>query len=429
MKIAIVMAAIFVFQVYLQSPLMAGTKKVLGESDFKYLGAFLMPGSAAGGDAMFSLGLTHRYVDGKLRLLSVAWNPQNLYEVEALEPSTENALERAEVVMAWGDVTLPARENTTDGGTGDGYIFGLYWDSQASRLYWSYGSAYNTEGADDPSVGCSTLNDTDGTSSAVGVWKFTDRGPKATNQGVISIPQWFADQYTQGKRLAAGFGGYQSIIAVGPVHLGPALAAFDPPSIDENPTLSSLPYVSLIGYPYTGTCEHRAERDDNYTDDYESCNPVDGVGHWSWSDQLNQACVWIDMDQKHGVVFIPLLAMGRQWYETSALHAENCSHWIYVYDPDDLADVAQGIKEQWEIQAADKWEIQFPGLDYPLPGWDSAPKFSVTGATFDSTTNRLYISVREGENIEKYSCHKIYVYEIVDNTTPGAPINLRISKE
>lgn len=407
----------------------AAEKAVLKQSDFKYVGAFLMPTSAGGGDAGWSRGLAHRYVNGELRMFSVAWNPQNLYEVRVPTPSINSPFPQAQIVRGWGDVTMPARRNTTNGGTESGVINGLYWDQQDQRLYWSYGALYTTS-SDDPAVGYSMLNDATASSTVVGVWRFTGRGQKAVNMSVVPIPQWFADAYTGGKRLAAGCGGYQSIVASGPAHLGPALTAFNPPNINTNPSGSTLSFLNLVGYPYQNNpidCSKRAIRDTNYVDGFDGCNPDNGVGHWSWSDYLWQGGAWVDLADKHGVVFFPTLANGREWYETSTLHAEKASHWVYIYDPYDLAEVARGVKKQWEIQAVNRWAIQFPGLTYPLSGWSDEPAKMVTGVTYDSVARRAYVAVRfAGET----GGHKVYVYEIGSPSSvfakPIAPTNLKV---
>lgn len=186
--------------------LAAGSKQVLNQSDFEYIGAFLLPISGVNGDAAWGQGLAHRYVNGELRMFAYAWNPtsaQNMYEVKVPTPSLTSA-PTATVVRNWGDIAGSKRV---------GQMFGLYWDEQDRRIYWNDQNIYNTCCPDDPGMGYSTLNDTTGAITIVGAWRFTGRGTKAINTCVLPIPQWFADAYTGGRRLGAGCGGYQSIIA------------------------------------------------------------------------------------------------------------------------------------------------------------------------------------------------------------------------
>ena len=43
-------------------------------------------------------------------------------------------------------------------------------------------------------------------------------------------------------------------------------------------------------------------------------NPVDGVGYWTWCDEIFGAGIWIDLPDKHGVVFMPSLGHGHLRY-------------------------------------------------------------------------------------------------------------------
>jgi hypothetical protein len=399
----------------------ASSKQLLTQADFKYLGAFVMPDTTpSGADAQFGRGLTHRYVNGELRMFSAAWNPQSVFEVRVPNLSTKSPYPQAQIVREWGDI-YGSKRYTLSGGS---EVFGLYWDEADQRLYWSYGDIYNTQTSDDPSVGYSTLNDATGKATPVGAWRFTGRGEKSTMGCVAPIPQWFADAYTGGKRLGAGCGGYFSIITIGPVHVGPALAAFSPPTL---PDRSSIPFTNLVGYPFSDppySTPDRCHRDPDYigTGDWVAWAPKNGIGYWTAGDYMFQAALWIDLPDKTGLIFFPTISNGRVWYETSTLHGESVNHWWYLYDPNDLAQVAQGQKQQWEIQPAAEWQIQYPGLTYPLPGWSDLPKNLITGVTYDSTTRRLYVGVAFGDSEHGlYGVPKVYVYEVQSSSNPAEP--------
>jgi len=412
----------------------SSAKDLLSQADFRYIGAFDLPVEVRSADSMFSVGLTLRHVNGELRVFSGAHNPtQSLYEVRVPNPSMTAPFPHAEIVREWGDVTGGKAYTAT----GDFYVNGLYWDENDQRLYWSYGSAYTVHG-DDPSVGYSNLNDLAGTITAAGVWSFTGRGDKATEGCVIPIPQWFADTYTGGKKLAVGCGGPYSVYTAGPVHLGPALAAFSPPNLSANPDRSSLDFKNLVGYPFTATVygpPDRGHRDTDYygnSGDPDTWPPRNGTGYWTGVDVIYQGGVWIDLPDKHGLLFFPTFGNGKIWYESSTVHTERGSHRWIVYDPTDLARVAQGQKQQWEIQPAASWPVQYQGLTYPLPGWSDIAPHLVVGATYDSITRRLYVAVRGADpDYGIYGATKVYVYEILssgqqDNTPPSRPTGLRI---
>ena len=398
------------------------TKSVLTASDFSFVGAFRLPNDVNGEDAGYGQTLTHRRVNGELRFLTTTVRA-NVYEAIPPVLSVVAPYPFASIGRFWGDVYQGKRRFDGSNRNG-GRVWGLYWDAPDNRLYWSYGDEYNTVSGDDPSLGYSTLNDADGTSSSVGSWRFAGRGCKSTMGGVTAIPVDFANQYCGGKRLGAGFGGYYSIVGVGPAHLGPALCAFAPPSLSANPDLSSLPFNNLVGYPFNSTpytAPDRAHRDTDYTNEFDNWNPRNGVGYFSWTDYIWQGGVWVDTTNKHGLIYFPTLGNGRTWYETSTLHATRASHWWFVYDPADLAQVAQNQKQQWQIQPRNTWAVNHPGLPNPLPGWANEPSNMITGATFDDVTNTLYVAVRFAWHTPgnpNQGGHTIYAYKV--NSTPTA---------
>jgi len=92
-----------------------------------------------------------------------------------------------------------------------------------------------------------------------------------------------------------------------------------------------------------------------------------------------------------------------------------------------LAQVAQGQKQQWDIQAKYSWAVHYAGLTYPLGGWSDWPWNQITGGTYDPVGRRLYIAVRFAAGDR----HMIYVYEVLDSsgadtTSPDTPKGLRV---
>ncbi len=298
-------------------------------------------------------------------------------------------------MRVWGDVTGGRRP--LDGPPGRGSdVYGIYWDEPTQRLLWSYGDGYNTVSGADPSLGASVLDEATGVATPIGNWRF-DRSCKMTMGGVCAVPDWFAAAHCPGQRLAAGFGGYFSIVAVGPASMGPAVAAFDPAAIAPILGVGSITARPLVGYPFNATpytTPDRCHRDTDYTNEFDSWNPRGGVGYWSWTDQMAQGGVWVDTPAVTGMLFCPNLGNGRTWYETSTLHAERASHAWMVYDPGDLAAVAAGTTPQWAIQPARSWSVRYPGLTYPQPGWSDGPQHPVTGVCFDTVEHMVYVAVQ-----------------------------------
>lgn len=388
-----------------------GATSILTPSDLTYLGCFLYDTAAidmaTGGDSKFSRGFALRIVAGQARAFTMPWRGQAI--VEMVVPSMLGALPAsapaASVVRSWGnDQTafwITAETGNTQG-------FGLFWDPTDQRLYWSYGNVYNAVNIIDPSIGYSTLNDGTGVQTPNGPW-IVSSSEKYAMGGMTAIPAWFATAYTGGKRLGVGFGGYWSIVATGPASMGPALGAIDPASGSPS---STLPNVPLVNYPYNVTPYtspdrmHRADVD--YVNNFDNWNPKNGVGYYDWTDYIWQGGAWVDTPTKSGLLVFTVNGNGNTFYQTSTLHAERASHWINEYDPAQLALVAQGTKQPYEIQPSAQWAIQFPGLTYPLGGWADEPGNMITGTAFDAITKRLYVAVRfAGPN----GATAVYVYQ------------------
>ena len=398
------------------SPIISNQKPLLKAEDVEYLGAFRLPRDVGGEDAGWGRGLAMRFVDGEHHFFATTVK-NSIFEVR--NPGlSRDTFPIAEVSRFWGDIYGSKRvlaPSTTSEIRNDSSVYGLFFDQKDQRLYWSYGDGYNTISGRDPSIGCSSLNDTNGQSQAIGAWGLKDWSCKAAMGGMLEIPAWFADQYCQGRRLGAGFGGYFSIATIGPISAGPALSAFSPNDCTAQSHTSSLQNTPLLGYPFHSepyTNPDRAHRDTDYTNDFDNWNPKNNIGYWSWTDWVWQGAVWVDTPAVHGLLVLPTLGNGRTWYETSTLHAERASHWWYVYDPNDLAEVAKGTRQTWEIQAKNTWKANFK--DVNLAGWRDEPLQMIVGACFDQSSKRVFIAVRHtwNEGNPNLTGTTVYGYQI-----------------
>lgn len=392
-------------------------KPVLSESSFTYLGSFAMPRYSGTWDTAYTTGgLTHRYVDGELRFLTTAhaYSGGEVYEVAYTGLGTDTAgnVPQARLVQNWGDVYGGHKWVGNEGGTSNitsSTTYGLYYDENLDRLYWSYGNWYNATNPYNPSFGYSTLDDTTGVATGVGAWSLVDRPEKFARGGTLRIPQWFADRYTDGKTLGVGFGGYFSI--VGTASFGPALAAVSDPDVSASPDRSALDNVPLIGYP--SNAPDRAHRNPNYTSEYDggNWNPQDGTGYWTWSDTIYGGATWIDTPQGQGVVFLAKIGEGRVWYESSDRHAEGATYEWFVYSPKDLADVATGVKQQWEIQPMYSW-LDNGTLPGDPGGYSGDGIRQVGGATYDANTGRMYVLVTSVDSNGYEAWPRVYAYQV-----------------
>jgi hypothetical protein len=356
------------------------SRAVLKQDDFEYLGSFALPRQACGYSTAFGeTGLALRHMaGGKIHFITGTHRHSldALYEVEFPGFSLdEGKRPLAKMVKEYG-TQIYGESKRIKKGKETGQTGGLTFDERKNRLYFSFGSWYNIPNDNDPCLAYAVLQD-DKVLDTVGGWN-TDF-VKAHNQkvrgGSLLIPDWYATNFTAGRRLGMGFGGYYSGVAA--CSKGPFFAAVTEPEYD-NPggTLDALPLIDH-------SREHWAVRDPDYvcTDPAWAPPPKDGIGYWGWYDEIFGAAVWIDLPDKHGLLMASNMGHGRQWYEKSDRHTERLDVWWWVYDPRDLAQVAMGKKQPWEPKP------KFWKMDYK-PRQERA---MTTGLAFDPDTRTLFV--------------------------------------
>ncbi len=390
------------------------TKRLLQFSDFEYLGGFVVPGWSGGLETRFGRGLTHRYLGNDLRFFSTghktATSPANVRDGGVFEfgfpgVSLAEPFPSAPILQHWGDIY----GNKMGQGTSEAGATilrekprGLWWDEQTERLYWSYCSGGDDSYCGVPAtatLGASQLNSTTRTSQAIGAWRIGPAPYKSVIRGCVAIPDWFAQAHTGGKRIATGFGGYFSMMATGGVSMGPSMWAIDPPT---SPHMSAIDATALVSYHPPNMTAYgrpsRCQRNADYRTKYDNWQPRNGIGYWSWTDEIHQGCVWIDLPDSHGVLFFPILGQGLLWYANSNRRAESVHHWWMAYDPYDLAKVAHGQLARDLVVPAWYNRVDYPRVPYPTgQGWQSEwPNFfgliqRVVGSTFDARTRTLFL--------------------------------------
>jgi len=78
-----------------------------------------------------------------------------------------------------------------------------------------------------------------------------------------------------------------------------------------------------------------------------------------------------------------------------------------VFDPNQLGEVVKGMRAEWNVKPASRWEILLPGLGEGRGG--NGPYGNVGGATYDSTSKRLYL---HGFWLTPNIMNRIYVYDV-----------------
>jgi hypothetical protein len=195
-------------------------------------------------------GLAVRLVSGFPHLFSTYSTSGNLYE---MSPPSDFFTNSSKYQTApWANATL-IEDWSTKGSqfTVGGYLYGLYWDPNTSRLYTTSGTgAIDYTTTDMASLGF--FDFTQSTPPYYGSWSYANGWNfKMADYGLVGVPSDFQTQYSVGN-LAAGFGGYRSLMAQGcPASLGPSLTTFSTPAIGTTGT--PLANTPLVGYPATGS--------------------------------------------------------------------------------------------------------------------------------------------------------------------------------
>jgi hypothetical protein len=378
----------------------SGQRRLLTPKDFQFLGAFKLPQKACGQSTGYAAGcLALRIVNKRPRLFSDSHIGTGgaVYEVDVPAAAKQEPYPTAKVAREWGDI-YQGHKRKANGESypldGEVPTTGLRWDESEQKLWWTYGQKYNTENQDAPTFGATRFKGD--TLTAEGPWRL----PLAQSWqrgGTLEIPAWFADKYTEGRRLGVGFGGYYSIFEGG--SYGPTLSAVSKPTEGQPPS-----FISLLAYPI----KHECVRDANYQHIAESWmgkNPKGGHGTWNATDEIggevsSGGAIWIETPDKHGLLFFASLGTGRLAYEDGGVQAAGRENALFVYDPADLAKVAEKKADPWSPMP------KFYPWKNPAPGLAGRP----AGVAYDTGSRKLYVvfinAYVEGE--EAYPAVAVY---------------------
>ncbi len=213
--------------------------------------------------------------------------------------------------------------------------------------------------------------------NVAGAWFIGDYRIYSVNDYMFDIPEYWAEEYTPGMRLVTGRfrdGGWSG--------QGPALFAIGPWNHGNPPPPGTrLEAVPLILY--------------TSTEDYDA--PQYTMNDYHHSDEWTGGA-WIATNDKTAVVFVGTKGTGECWYGDQNGPCLDCAGdrgwWsdnfegrIIFYDPSDLADVAQGIKQPHEPQP-----YAFLKIDSYLYHIRSTQQWYHTGAVgYDRERGILYV--------------------------------------
>jgi hypothetical protein len=417
---------------------------LLAPSDFTYVGSYSV---TAASQATYGMGLTSRYVNGQLRFMTIAY--AGSVNADLVEFALPNQLGQPITTLTnrWDNIWSKAPN------VGGGDEYGLWWEDLGNGT----GRLWTTQSTDYPNdvgifntqaITVRTLN-ADGTiSNLSGEYGFAGVGQRAIYGGVQPIPQSFRDQYGITQPYAVGWGGYTSRMEQGLVpSMGLMMLAI--PDVTSYASGSVIPTTDFkiladhrsgttsTDWYATGTPSafDRGQRTADVVNYFDGGDPrqnpstapslppapgaqwlspaPDGSGRFVWGDSFYNTGIWINGPNKSGFIAIGSFAKGKAYYANSTLNNSGRDAELQIFNPADFGKVLQGQMNPWNVQpAATKLltnDLTPLGLLYPSSG--DSPGGAVAGATFDPTTNLLYLwcpSVNGG-----YGCDLV-VYKVND---------------
>ena len=375
-------------------------------SDFEYKGSFSLPkvpDVPQDEKAFFNSGITLRTVAGEKRmLLTTGTYNQYLYDVAIPElgkfvGNDFSAVPTAELRTMYGN--LVKNENANTNGT-------MWYDAENDLLYWTNYHAYYTTGfaALFPVLRSAKLDG--GVLTEVKQWHLPASTPsnyKSFWGGVTKIPNGFAEKYTNGHKIALGFGGAYSIIQT--ASMGPSIAAITP-----NMQTGVMDIQNIMYYPFPETCI----RDGNYFySDFSTGNPTfPWLGTWTNGDRIYSG-LFIDTPNKKGYIAFVNQVIGRLGYDYGGSNWNGISQNVwYVYDYETLGKAATGEIPNNGIEPASISIVEYPH--------DLTKKSQyVAGSCFDPETGLLYLyTMKALKRLSMYDDPVVHVYSLKDAETP-----------
>ena len=372
-------------------------------SDFEYEGSFSLPrvpGVAQDEKAFFPSGISLRTVDGEKRmLLTTGTYNQDLYDVVIPEYGKFVGNDFSEVPIA----TLRTVYGSLPKGDGADNNGRMWYDEENDLLYWTnfhsyYAGSFN---ALFPVLRSASLEG--GVLTEMKQWHLPASTPshyKSFWGGVTCIPNSFAEKYTNGYKIALGFGGAFSIIQS--ASQGPSLAAINP-----DMQTGVMSFQNIMYYPFPETCI----RDGNYF--YSSYNSTGNpsspwLGSWTSGDRIYSS-LFIDTPDKKGYITFVNQAIERFGYDYggSNWRGKYQNAW-YIYDYETLGKAATGEIPNNGIEPA-----SISVVDYPHEL--TRNNQFVGGSCFDPETRRLYLyTLKALKTYSMYDDPVVHVYILKD---------------
>lgn len=322
------------------------------------------------GDAStYGKALTHRYVNGELRFLTLS-HDGTLFEF------APGALS--------GTVTSATATWQLPSGMVDDFT-GIWWEAAKNRLwvtrtldYGEAGTFYQTR------ISVLTLG-SGGSVSGVKTFSLQGVTSKQVFGGAQALPAWAQTELgCTGKPYLVGFGGYTSLMAqTSPASVGPAMFCIpDPDTFSNNAAVPSSGFKTLLnavgnrGYritPYTNQVDQPGEA-------WVGTNPA-GSRYFTWHDSYYQTGMWIEGTTKRGYVAIASVGTGTVRYADGGVQTGGTAFELHIWNPTRLDD---GLLTRPDAMSA--LTVQKP----TTRAWSDYGVGKMVGATYDATSGRVY---------------------------------------
>jgi hypothetical protein len=381
----------------------SAVKPALTTSDVTFAGFYDV--QTNGPDTTYMRSLTHRYVNGQLRFLTLT-HTGTVHEFTL--PSAFGQV--ASAVTGQWDISSVTSDFT-----------GIWWDEPKQRLWVTSTVDYGDANTYYPTrISTLTLN-ANGSVSNVRTVSLKGVDSKRVYGGVAPVPPWFQAQYGVGP-YAVGFGGYTSLMAqTSRASLGPELICI--PDVAGYSNGAEIPSNAFKVLLDTDTSNRGVRKTIplNYFDGGDprpnpSSPPTaaplssaqwlspnsNGLGWMVWGDSYYNTGVWIDGPSKQGYAAIASLGQGKCWYQNSTLAFDGRQFELHIWDS---AVLNRGTL----TRPTSMVELAPPRGNTTVWGGDS-PTGNISGATFDPITSRLYaVGYPLGPDV---STGRLYVYSV-----------------
>lgn len=341
--------------------------------------------STNGQDSTYGQGLTHRYVDGEVRLLTLAFQVEpngtrrasRLHEFPVPAPGTVQTSTTAEWDLSGTDAFL-------------GSFHGIWFEQEEDRLWITSATDYTTD--DYPARVTLVKLNPDG-SVELEKQFFLNVPAKRVYGGCEAVPAPLVREL--GGPYVCGWGGYTSLVAQGGgASIGPTMYAIpDPDTIEPGQRVRAraildaarsrgvrltTPINYFDGGDVRANPPTRPTEPPDRRADWLSPNE-DGLGWMVWGDSYYNTGFWI------GTTFgaVASLCKGACWYQSSTLAFDGRQYELHLWDGHRLGG------DRLERPTA-MFELDLPrGNDRLWVG--NAPTGNVGGATYDAAGRRLFL--------------------------------------